>query len=163
MPHEPARIVRSASEPSGAGRICSFSAWPVRDVEQRCCSRRRERPCPYARRHVLPFSLTAIERSAQPTSEDEMKRLILATCLLAAVLAGVGAGARPARAAGLCVGSSPGCFSTLQAAVNAAHDGNTITIAAGSFAGGVTIDVSVKILGAGAAATIISGGGPVLT
>jgi hypothetical protein len=91
-----------------------------------------------------------------------MKRLILATCLMAAALAGVGQGARPARAAGLCVSISPGCFSTLQAAVNAAHDGDTITIGAGTFAGGVTINVSVKIVGAGPAATIISGGGPVL-
>jgi hypothetical protein len=92
-----------------------------------------------------------------------MRRLILATCLVAAGLGGSGVGARPALAAGLCVGSHPGCFSTLQAAVNAAHDGDTIRIEAGTFAGGVTIDVSVRIVGAGAAATIINGGGPVLT
>src|SRR5438128_7998375 len=92
-----------------------------------------------------------------------MKRLILATCLVAAGLSAIGAGAGPALCAGRCVGGHPGCFPTLQAAVNAAHDGDTITVEAGTFAGGVTIDVSVKIAGAGAAATIINGGGPVLT
>jgi hypothetical protein len=63
----------------------------------------------------------------------------------------------------LCVGSAPGCYSTIQAAVNAAHDGDTITIAPGTYAGGVTIDVSVSVVGAGASKTIIKGGGPVLT
>jgi hypothetical protein len=71
--------------------------------------------------------------------------------------------ARPALAAGLCVGSKPGCFATLQAAVNAARNGDTITIAPGTYAGGVTIDVSVTIAGAGAGSTVIRGGGPVLT
>jgi hypothetical protein len=72
-------------------------------------------------------------------------------------------GARPASAAHLCVGSGSRCFSTLQAAVDAAHNGDTITIAPGTYAGGVTIDVSVKVAGAGADKTIISGGSPVLT
>jgi hypothetical protein len=71
--------------------------------------------------------------------------------------------ARLASAGSLCVGSKPGCFSTIQAAIDAAHDGDTIQIGAGTFAGGVTIDVSVRVIGAGAAATIIEGGGPVLT
>jgi hypothetical protein len=73
------------------------------------------------------------------------------------------AAARFASAGSLCVASKPGCFSTVQAAIDAAHDGDTIQIGAGTFAGGVTIDVSVRIVGAGAAATIIEGGGPVLT
>ena len=71
--------------------------------------------------------------------------------------------AQSALAASLCVGSQPGCFATLQAAVGAARNGDTITIAPGTYAGGVTIDVSVTIIGAGAGVTIISGGGPVLT
>jgi len=65
-------------------------------------------------------------------------------------------------AASLCVGGS-GCYSTLGAAVAAAHDGDTITIGPGTFAGGVTIPISVRLVGAGAASTIIKGGGPVLT
>jgi hypothetical protein len=91
-----------------------------------------------------------------------MKRMILATCLLVAGVAGMGVGARSALAASVCVGSGPGCFSTLQAAVNAAHDGDTIQIDAGTFAGGVTVNVSVRLVGAGAGRTIIDGGGPVV-
>ena len=71
--------------------------------------------------------------------------------------------AQSALAASLCVGSQPGCFATLQAAVGAARNGDTITIAPGTYAGGVTIDVSVKITGAGAGSTVLRGGGSVLT
>jgi hypothetical protein len=62
----------------------------------------------------------------------------------------------------LCVGG-PHCFATIQAAVNAASDGDTIRIGPGRFAGGVTIDRSVTLIGVAAAATRIAGGGPVLT
>jgi hypothetical protein len=86
-----------------------------------------------------------------------MKRLALVLCLVA------GAAAGPASAADLCVGAGGGCFATLQAAVNAAHDGDTIHLRRGTFAGGVTIDKSVTIAGAGSHATTIAGGGPVLT
>src|SRR5438045_3995017 len=41
-------------------------------------------------------------------------------------------------------------------------ENDAITIARGTFAGGVSIDVSVDVRGAGASATIIKGGGPVL-
>jgi hypothetical protein len=44
-----------------------------------------------------------------------------------------------------------------------ASDGDTIRIGPGTFAGGITIDKSVNLVGAGAASTTISGGGPVLT
>jgi hypothetical protein len=71
--------------------------------------------------------------------------------------------AQPALAASLCVGSGQGCYPTIQAAVNAAQDGDTIAIGPGIFAGGVTITRSVQLQGAGSAATIIHGGGPVLT
>jgi len=90
-----------------------------------------------------------------------MKRLTFAlslTLVSGALLVAVQA----ASAANLCVGG-PGCYSTLQAAVNAAHDGDTITIAPGTYAGGVTVDVSVTIVGAGAGQTVVRGGGPVLT
>jgi hypothetical protein len=63
----------------------------------------------------------------------------------------------------LCVGTGTSCFPTLQRAVNVAHDGDTIVLGAGSYSGGVTIDVSITLQGAGADATIISGGGPVIT
>jgi hypothetical protein len=86
-----------------------------------------------------------------------MKRLLLAICVV------VGATAGPATAADLCVGASAGCFATLQGAVGAAHDGDTIHLRHGTFAGGVTIDKSVALVGAGSHSTVIAGGGPVLT
>ena len=70
---------------------------------------------------------------------------------------------RPASAATLEV-CQRGCpYTQLAPALAAAHRGDTITIGPGTYAGGVTIDVSVKLVGAGPAATIIRGGGPVLT
>jgi hypothetical protein len=71
------------------------------------------------------------------------------------------AGAAPS--SDLCVGGKPGCFATIQAAVDAAQDGDTITIGPGTFAGGITIDKSVQLVGASASATTIEGGGPVIT
>lgn len=57
----------------------------------------------------------------------------------------------------------PPCFATVQGAVNATHAGGVIRIEPGTFAGGVTIDKSVEVIGSGASKTIIKGGGPVLT
>ena len=57
-----------------------------------------------------------------------------------------------------------GCpYSQISDAVAAAHSGDTIQVAAGTYRGGFTIGVSVKIVGAGAGSTAISGGGPVIT
>jgi hypothetical protein len=69
----------------------------------------------------------------------------------------------PAFAKSLCVSHKSGCYSTLQAAVDAAGNGDTIHIARGIYAGGVTVDVSVNLVGEGARSTTIRGGGPVLT
>jgi hypothetical protein len=63
----------------------------------------------------------------------------------------------------VCVGTRPACYSTIQAAIDAAHDGDTVAIAPGRYAGGVTVEKSVAIVGAGSGSTIIKGGGPVLT
>ena len=71
--------------------------------------------------------------------------------------------ATQAKTGKLCVGTGHSCFGTLQAAVDAARDGDTVNIGPGTFAGGVTIDLSVNLVGAGAEETVISGGGPVLT
>jgi hypothetical protein len=71
-------------------------------------------------------------------------------------------GAQPALARTLCVGSRPGCAPTLQTAVTEARDGDTISLGAGTVRGGVTITRNIRIEGAGAGSTIISGGGPVL-
>ena len=56
-----------------------------------------------------------------------------------------------------------GCpYTQLAPALAAAHAGDTIKIGPGNYTGGITIDMSVKIVGAGSSATI-RGGGPVLT
>jgi hypothetical protein len=62
----------------------------------------------------------------------------------------------------LCVGGGH-CYATIQAAVNAAATGDTIRIGPGTFAGGITIDESVNLVGAGPGRTVIDGGGPVVT
>src|SRR3954449_12697496 len=62
-----------------------------------------------------------------------------------------------------CVGPQAGCATTLQAAVDAAQDGDTVRLAAGTFAGGATVTKSVALVGAAENATVLRGGGPVLT
>jgi hypothetical protein len=88
---------------------------------------------------------------------------LLLTLTFCGVLAEATGGAAAPPAKGPCVGATAGCYATLQAAVDAAHPGDSIVIRAGVFAGGVTIDKSINIVGAGARLTIIRGGGPVLT
>lgn len=82
---------------------------------------------------------------------------IASTCCLVAALTPA------AHAAQRCVGPAPGCVRSLQATLDAAHDGDTIKLGRGTFAGGVTIAHSVKLIGAGPAVTVIRGGGPVVT
>jgi hypothetical protein len=79
-----------------------------------------------------------------------------------ALFAGWAAGSTGA-AATLCVGPGAGCYPTIRAAVDAAEGGDAIRIGQGTFAGGVTIDKSVSIVGVSAGATRIEGGGPVVT
>lgn len=63
-----------------------------------------------------------------------------------------GAATESARsAATLCVGAKTGCFPTIQAALAAADDGDTLAISPGTFAGGLTIEKSVQLVGAGRA------------
>ena len=72
-------------------------------------------------------------------------------------------GSAAAHGSTLCVGPGHGCSRTLQAAVDAAHDGSTIRIAPGTYRGGVVVARSVRLAGSGAGRTVIRGGGPVLT
>jgi hypothetical protein len=91
-----------------------------------------------------------------------IRRLPLVAATAAAGLA-IATGAGSAANAPLCVGSGPGCFATIQAALDAAGDGDTIHIGPGTFAGGVSVGKSVTLAGAGAGVSTIAGGGPVLT
>ena len=88
------------------------------------------------------------------------KRLVLTTAVVLAVLPG---GVGTALAADQCVGAKPGCLPTIQAALDVARDGDTIRIGRGTFEGGITIDANVQLIGVGAGATVIRGGGPVVT
>lgn len=82
---------------------------------------------------------------------------------VAALAAATAEAAQPAHQRELCVGPGSGCYTTVQAAVDAAHSGDTVRIGPGTFAGGVRIRASIHIVGAGAQLTTIRGGGPVLT
>jgi hypothetical protein len=92
-----------------------------------------------------------------------MRYVLLLSIVATLALAAPAAGESASTAQHLCVGKAPPCATTLQAALATAHHDDTITLAAGTYAGGVTIDKSIRLVGAGARKTIISGGGPVLT
>ena len=84
--------------------------------------------------------------------------------VVVALVAAFPAGSAARRAsASVCVGGGNGCYATLQDALDHAPDGGVVRLGPGTFAGGVTVLKSVTIEGAGPAATIISGGGPVIT
>jgi hypothetical protein len=83
--------------------------------------------------------------------------------MAATALGGGAIAAQPALAGSLCVGTGSGCYRTIQAAVDASHNGDTIVIGPGTYRGGVRITTSVRIQGSGASLTIIRGGAHVLT
>jgi hypothetical protein len=87
-------------------------------------------------------------------------RLVLLVPGMAALLV-LAPGQASAATLNVCPSGCP--YTQLAPALAAAHDGDTIRIGAGTYDGGVTINVSVKVVGAGASRTIISGGGPVVT
>src|ERR1700754_3617179 len=90
-----------------------------------------------------------------------MRNLAIAIALVTSLIAAAGANAAaPHR---LCVGRAEGCYANIQPAVDAAHDGDTVAVGQGTCAGGVMIDKSIRLEGAGADKTRIVGGGPVLT
>ena len=93
-----------------------------------------------------------------------MKATLPVVLVLAALVAAFPAGGAAKRAGTtLCVGAGNGCYATLQAALDHAGNGDRIRLGHGTFAGGVTVRASVSIEGSGPDATIIQGGGPVIT
>ena len=90
----------------------------------------------------------------------DVGRLVLFVPAVVALLL-LGAGQASAVTLNVCPSGCP--YTQLAPALAAAKSGDTIKIAPGTYTGGVTIDVSVKLVGAGAGQTVISGGGPVLT
>jgi hypothetical protein len=92
------------------------------------------------------------------------RKRVMAFAVLATVIGVSAALAHGSVASSTLTVCPSGCaFSQLAPAVVAAKDGDTISVAPGTYAGGFTVDVSVKLAGAGAGKTIISGGGPVIT
>ena len=87
------------------------------------------------------------------------RRRVIGLLTMGLVLAGVA----PANAAPTCIRVGTTCFATVQAAVNAAQDGDTVVIPAGQFPGGVVVTTSISLVGAGAASTALVGGEHVLT
>src|SRR2546422_10796701 len=88
------------------------------------------------------------------------KGLLLVASLTVAAAA---VGAQGAAAATLTVCPSGCAFSQIAPALAAAKNGDTISIGAGTYTGGLTIDKNGKLLGAGSRRTTITGGGPVPT
>ncbi len=79
---------------------------------------------------------------------------------LTAGLPGTAAGAGPQA----CVsGHVSRCYASLAEALAHTVNGDVVSLAEGTYKGGVTITKSVRIRGAGEGATVIEGGGPVLT
>ena len=87
-------------------------------------------------------------------------RLVLLMPGMAALLF-LASGQASAATLSVCPSGCP--YTQLAPALAAADDGDTIRIGPGTYDGGVTIDVSVRLVGAGASRTIIRGGGPVVT
>jgi Right handed beta helix region len=79
----------------------------------------------------------------------------------AIALAPAGAAGAVATSVTVCPAGPPTCdYATIQEALDAVDDGDSILVAPGTYAGGFTIDKRVKLLGSGASQTTISGGDP---
>jgi hypothetical protein len=92
-----------------------------------------------------------------------MKRTSVLVMTTIAWAGGAAAPAHAGRRDHLCVGDGRGCYTSVQAAVDAASNGATIEIGRGMFKGGITIVKSLTVVGSGARSTTIRGGGPVIT
>ncbi len=73
----------------------------------------------------------------------------------------LGAGTASAATLHVCKSGCP--YREIAPAIAAARNGDTITIGPGLYRGGITVDVSVRLAGAGPGRTVIRGGGHVLT
>jgi len=93
-----------------------------------------------------------------------MRRLYrpLVIAVVTGIVAIASAGAS-AEARTLCVGDGAGCAATIQSALSSARNGDVVSVGAGTYRGPLAITKSVRLVGAGADATTIRGGGPVVS
>ena len=95
--------------------------------------------------------------------QQRRHRLGAAAALLAGAAGLVGASGAHADATTLTV-CPRGCgYAQIQPAVDAASAGDTILVGPGRYAGGIVIATALTLSGAGPGATVISGGGPVIS
>lgn len=93
-----------------------------------------------------------------------IRKQVLAFAAVAVVIGVSAALARGSVASTTLTVCPSGCaFSQIAPAAAAAKNGDTISVAPGTYNGGFTINASVNLAGAGPGRTVISGGGPVLT
>ncbi|HZR56529.1 MAG TPA: right-handed parallel beta-helix repeat-containing protein [Terriglobales bacterium] len=105
-------------------------------------------------------SLRKIKIKFSNISKTNLRRWPTAFLLIAYALVGMGLSSA-ALAATLCVntGGSGGCYSTISAAVAAAHPKDTIKVSPGTYAEDVIIDKSISLVGVSRGNTIIDATG----
>ena len=113
------------------------------------------------------------ERSRHSAEEESLpkvlgapftKLVVPAIVLAAGLLFGLfqATQATAARALTVCAAGPPSCqFSTIPDALAVAVDGDTVRVAPGSYTAGFTIGRSIRLIGSGTDATVITGGDPV--
>src|SRR5262245_49501348 len=104
-----------------------------------------------------------VRRALPGGARHAHQRVLGGIALLAVAVACVLAAAQPALAKTLSVCTSGCQYTTIADAIAAASPGKKITVGPGTYSGGIVIDKSVKLIGAGVDQTVIDGGGMVIT
>jgi len=112
--------------------------------------------------HVSRQIVSSLEGGGAVNTANIRYRTGVALVGIAALL-GFATSAPTAEAGPACIRVGGSCFTTLDSALAAAVDGDTVQVPAGTFAGGATITKSIALSGAGQRETTLRGGGPVLT